>query len=640
MIKKFFSALFVVLVATSIMAQTGLTCEDPIPVDENYVATVDGPCTLWYVANTFDLPLSVYFSPFSENSTISPIVEVDFTCTPGVYNDPKLDSLINVIQGFDVEFPVMFMCDLVVRDGKNEWDLSIDKKYREQMTEFGITYNVQALVKVTFFEGGEIRLKPDDFFKNCFESSEYINLGDTIEVLPNDVERVFVVSYSEWQNDSIRFVWKGEDDARVWVASPMCEFEPSLLDPMVWNHLDLSSDSPLKMYSQEMKDAIKTHGNGGLYYGKVISSKVGKLVVEKIPANKPLGDAILLEYGVGTKIMANDTNTLYCFPKNWTSTQFAAPTAYGVEMYVSNQPDFAPIIQGANVLESYKFDSENSAKALYLSSKEIANLRLKAVDDYIYVRFRTASTTIITPSAWITNGCLENTVQLEPNVVKIVPANSSNIVYRLRYQDFEGYDMTIKWNGSRTLSVYMADISDFRLSNSGPNILLYQSVNRRSSVVVPVSVVSEWASRVDEDGYVYVCLDATVGSGISFITEKPVEEDPVITTNECVESSIKLNIGDQLTLNLNNAFTVYCINYAEWAAQGATLQWTGEEPLHTFVAETCQFAVAPYNKFVHLYLPITAETALDMNALAPYVDDAGYLYIRFLTEKEGVLTIK
>jgi hypothetical protein len=111
-------------------------------------------------------------------------------------------------------------------------------------------------------------------------------------------------------------------------------------------------------------------------------------------------------------------------------------------------------------------------------------------------------------------------------------------------------------------------------------------------------------------------------------------------TNPCVESSTKLNIGDQLTLNLNNAFTVYCINYAEWAAQGATLQWTGEEPLHTFVAETCQFAVAPYNKFVHLYLPITAETALDMNALAPYVDDAGYLYIRFLTEKEGVLEVK
>jgi hypothetical protein len=201
-------------------------------------------------------------------------------------------------------------------------------------------------------------------------------------------------------------------------------------------------------------------------------------------------------------------------------------------MYVSNQPDFEPIAQGENVLESYKFDSENSAKVLYLSSKEIANLSLKAVDDYIYVRFCTASATIITPSAWITNGGLENTVQLEPNVVKIIPANSSNIVYRLRYQDFEGYDMTIKWNGNRTLSVYVADVCDFHLSDSGPNILLYQSVSRRSSVVVPVSVVSEWASSEDEDGYVYVCLDTTYRSGISFITEKPVPADPEISTNE------------------------------------------------------------------------------------------------------------
>ena len=156
MIKKFFAALFVVLFATSMVAQTGLTCEDPIPVDENYVGVISGPCTLWYEAHTYDLPLHVYFSPYAEKSVVSPIVEIDFTCTPGVYDDPKIDSLINVIEGFDLEFPVEFMCDLVVRDGKNEWDLSIDKKYREQMAEFGLTYNVPAYVKVTFFESGTV----------------------------------------------------------------------------------------------------------------------------------------------------------------------------------------------------------------------------------------------------------------------------------------------------------------------------------------------------------------------------------------------------------------------------------------------------------------------------------------------------
>ena len=98
-------------------------------------------------------------------------------------------------------------------------------------------------------------------------------------------------------------------------------------------------------------------------------------------------------------------------------------------------------------------------------------------------------------------------------------------------------------------------------------------------------------------------------------------------------------------MNLDSAFTVYCFNYAEWAAQNVTFQWAGEEALHTFVAETCQFAVAPYNKYVLNYVAIPAQgkVVLDAATLAAFadkVDDAGYLYIRFLTEKEGTLTIK
>ena len=103
--KKFLSTLFVVVLAAPMMAQTGLTCNDPIPVDESYTGTVSGPCELWYVANTYDLPLHVYFSPFADQSRVSPDVSIDFTCTPGVYEDPKIDSLINLITDFDIEFP-------------------------------------------------------------------------------------------------------------------------------------------------------------------------------------------------------------------------------------------------------------------------------------------------------------------------------------------------------------------------------------------------------------------------------------------------------------------------------------------------------------------------------------------------------
>ena len=39
--KQLFSTLLVVFFATSMMAQTGLTCNDPIPVDKSYTGHVE-----------------------------------------------------------------------------------------------------------------------------------------------------------------------------------------------------------------------------------------------------------------------------------------------------------------------------------------------------------------------------------------------------------------------------------------------------------------------------------------------------------------------------------------------------------------------------------------------------------------------
>ena len=61
------------------VAQTGLTCDDPIPVNGDYTAVIDGPCTLWYTAGTYDLPLTVHFAPDNLNSSYSPVVELDLT---------------------------------------------------------------------------------------------------------------------------------------------------------------------------------------------------------------------------------------------------------------------------------------------------------------------------------------------------------------------------------------------------------------------------------------------------------------------------------------------------------------------------------------------------------------------------------
>ena len=743
MIKKFFSALALVLFSTSMMAQTGLTCEDPIPVDENYTGTVDGPCELWYSAWTYDLPLTVHFIPDDPNSSWGPEVMVDFTCTPGVYADPKLDSLINFVEEYDVAFPIEFLCDLVKEDGKVEWDLSVNKNYREQLAEFGVPYNVQAFIKVTYFESGRITLKPDTLFKNCMESAEYLHLGDTIDVLANDADRVFVLPYVDWQNDSIQFTWIGEESATIYAAVQECNFTPSTSNVYVWTSFETSEEQPYKLYSSDMKQAIKDNIGAGLFYGKIIAPNAGRLVIEHIPMGAVEGGATLMEYGQSYSIAANDTNALFCFPKSWAATQFIADNQKNSVMFLSKSHEFTTSYSNPNLLATYLFSKDGAVASVSLSSTELANLYTN-VNDYVYVRFLTSENTTITPVSWDASDCADKSTQLVSGKQIVVPARSSSVVYRLYYEDWKNSKLLIEWSGISTLPTYIADTCFHYLASDDEHVVTSYHVARRSSKEYDMETVNSWASRVDADGFLYVRFNPTNKGNVTFtsIKPEPVLPDTIYTTisetlcygesydwngqsystageykqsfiatngadsivtlqltilpevtptkeeatieagetytwngkeyteageytitlqdkngcdyqatlvlkvnkplSPCLQSSIKLNVGDEVVINLDSAFTVYAIDYAAWMAQPVTLVWTGAEALHTFVAETCVFALAPYNKYVHAYVPVPAQgdSALDMEALAPYVDEDGYLYVRFLTEFEGVLTIE
>lgn len=645
MIKNFLCALVALFIFSAHMvAQTGLTCDDPIPVNGDYTAVIDGPCTLWYTAGTYDLPLTVHFAPDNLNSSYSPVIELDLTCTPGVYDDPKVHELVTMAEDFNIDFPVKRTCDKVdYGNGRIEWNFPVNSSYRDQLANFGVTYNVPAFVKVSFPEAGRIYLKPDTLFRNCMENSQYLHLGDTISVLSNDLDRVFVVPMTDWKEDSIQFVWTGSEPAIFYVATTRCEFIPEATDPSVIATYELQPNQPFKIKSKTMKDIVEKYEAGGLYYGKCIAQSNGQLIIEKIPLSPIQGNAILMEYDKPISLKAND-NTLYCFPRSWEATQFVANTQFITKIYVSNTIDFTATDDSQNLLSKFAFTLVDNERELKVSSKEMKQITAKASDDYIYVRFQCAQATTIVPSAWDASLCADNSTKITTEPFS-VPAKSSNTVYRLYYDDWKGYDMTVTWMSGTNLKMYIADTCSFFLSSSGPEVVFYSSIAKRKSITIPASTIIEWAERVDADGFLYVRLNCTNQGTITFTSSKPAEEDPIIPTSPCVLNSIELKANDQLTLNLDSAFTIYRVNYAEFAAQDRTLTWTGATDLHTFVAETCTFAVAPYNKYVHVYVPVPAQgetlwTAAQWADLAAFVDEDGYLYIRFLTEKEGVLTVK
>ena len=636
--KHLFSTLIVVFFATGMMAQTGLTCENPIPVDKSYVGSVNADDELWYTASTYDLPLHVYFSPDSMDSKNSPEVMIDFTCNPGVYTDRKLDSVLRILEALNVYMPVEFVCDKVVRNGKVEWDLSIDERYRDQLTEYGLTHNIQAFVKVYYPEGGEIRLTPDTSFQSCIDHGHYAKLSDTIEIAANDSNKMIVLPYSEWKDEDVRFVWVGEKPARVWVAEDECHFTPVDASVYVKAKYDLDDATNKVLTPAEMKSAIENWIGAGIFYAKVLSDAPGKLVVERIPLGAIQGDAILLKHGEPVQLKAND-DRVFCFPKTWKSTEFLANTQYLMAMHVSNTPDFQP--GDANVLTVYPFTKENGKRKLQLTSGDISNLGTSATDDYLYVRFTCNTATTLTPQRWNISACVDKTVLITSGETFVC---DKNVVYRINYKEWAGYGMKINWSQRGSMPTHISSFCDFLLTD--PQKVDILTVPSRGTLNVDENRVNSWANSVDEEGFLYLRFNLTRQGDVTFTSSKPAEVDPeipVIPTSPCVLGSIELKAGDQLTLNLDSAFTIYRIDYAAWKEKGVTLSWAGAADLHTFVAETCTFAVAPYNKYVHVYVPVQGEHTIDVAAmadLAEYVDEDGYLYIRFLTEKEGVLTVE
>ena len=564
--KKLFSTLFVVFFATSMMAQTGLTCDDPIHVDKNYKGHVEvdpevGYTELWYTASTYDLPLHVYFSPDSAGSVWSPEVYVDFTCEPGVYDDSKLDSLINKMFVFGIQLPIEFMCDGVFRNGKQEWDLSINKSYREQLTEAGITYDIQAYVRVVFYESGSISLTPDTTYTSCMDN-EYVTLGDTIEILPNDSDRIFVMPYTDWQNDSVRFVWEGEQEANVWLAVEKCDFTPNTTSSFVWDVYTLSEGMPHKLQQQEIVDIIKAHKNGGVYFGKVLSPVAGKLIVEKTPMAPIEGGATLLEYGQSVEV--NSADQLFCFSRTWGATEFISSVGRGMTMYMAATPDFEASTGDANVIAYHDFTAISGQGYNYISKTEMTKLLENVPGDYVYVRFQCAQPATLTANVWDASSCANKSLMIRSNQEFEVEAKSQSTIYRMLYEDWKHGVITIEWFGNGTLPTYIADTCSFVASETSPNVLYYTNVPRRGTMQIDAATVDSWASRVDVDGYLYVCFNSTNSDYVLFTVDRPELPDPVYT-NE----SAAICFGDTYEWNGQTYSETGKYTYTTVAANGA-----------------------------------------------------------------------
>ena len=511
-------------------AEPGTTCYTAIPLGKDYKADISGPQTVWYSAWTFDLPLAVYFMPQNESDP-APEVEMDFSCTSGIYSDPIICMLF--CKGGTVTMPMPHKPPLETTtvEGKMAYYISMGKTYRDLLFKMGIDYNVEVFVKVNFKSAGFLSIAPDGMFSNCMDDSKFLRLGNEIKVKPNDDSTYVIAPYIQWRSDSIRYIWKGEKRCLLSVATT-CDFDPQdNSDEKVVQYKRIEPNDTLRVTSEEINNYINNDekpSEAGMFFAKFYSQSGGVMKVEKIPVPPPGGGATLLQYDKIADIPANNINALYAFPKSWTSaTKFTTPTDHVFRMYIGTTPDFTK----ENAIVSYSFFSSGAGHWLGLFGEDMQALWKNTKEKYLYVRFECTATTTILPTEWEPSECVSKW-QLIPkgeNTLTIAKGSYGNVYRRLYYYDWKGGDMTLKWNGTTgACPAYIGNTCDFEPEETGEAVIAHYSIPRNGGVwTITAAEIDTWADKLDPDGYVYLLCNPSKQSTMDISTTAPDETDPV-----------------------------------------------------------------------------------------------------------------
>ncbi len=493
----------------------GSSCSNPILLTSEYDAYIAEPGIYWFSSWTYDLPVKVYYIP--TDATINQPLKayVDFTCTPGVYDDPNLVELTNLADGWGHSMPLEFVADKTDIDGKPAYVLIVEDTYRELMRQFDITYNVEAKVQVEIPAAGKIQLAPDSAFRQCIESSHWLQLPDTIHLTPAMSDSVFVMPVTDWKNDSVRMTWTGsEQPLSIWLGST-CDFELSTSDPNVIDYLMLFPDGDeykeegyynyMDLSSELLQELIKEFGEGGLYYVKLVSAEKADFIIDYKQMSEDMARAIPMELDKPVSVAAEDTAQYYYFRKKWSdfSIQWTANTQDTIAAYFGTTPTFRISSADAHYLGKYYLYPQGGNSRLSLSSWELRNMVSNAEMDFLFVRFDAPQETEITPSVWSVGECAANTVEIQPNDSLTLLANRPADVYRIDYAKWSKGDITISWDGFSFVRTYLGDTCSFNLASNNAHVLNYQVLQKIDTMQITKDWLLGMSDRVDADGFLY-----------------------------------------------------------------------------------------------------------------------------------------
>lgn len=554
-------------------ATAGTSCENPIVVTKDFSMYISEPGTYWFKASTYDLPINVKVAPdfahFEEDKMdtyTEPKVSVDFSCTTGVYDDPNIQEMITSVSGWGVKVPINL--DFEENEEEMAYILGISETYRTLMMQYGITYDVEALVRLDISFPATASLAPDTAFRACADNAYWVKYPDTLTISTSTIDSVYVLPVTEWRSDSIRFRWTGTEKAQLWIGAT-CGFALSNSDENVLEIDTLYPAGDARCYidysSADLSQMVHDWGDGsGVFYARILSSEKAQFIVEPKPIQGAMASAIELVQDKTADVAADDTTQVYYFRKSWNknSIQLLAATDDTIVAYFGKTLDFYASPTDRNYIGSMLFYSENGQMVLNLTKQKIAEYAALGSTDFVFVRFQSPVATAITPVLWNTDECVSKSMRLlYPNDQEPLRTSQSVRLYTLNYDLWQQNDVLLRWSGVSKLNVYLADTCEFNLTASNKHVLFYSVIDPTIEPICTIlaDTLRSFADRVSAEDNLYLQF-VPKGNGTLYLSQEKLNDPPTdleIVKNDLwvvyTTNGIEIRVSEPQTLCLYNS---------------------------------------------------------------------------------------
>ena len=490
--KQLFISIFFALFAVAAMAQNdGFACEKAIYVDSTLVQYVEANTTYWFTANTEDLPLKVYFFPDGE-ADVDPQVYIDFTCEPGVYDDPNVRDLVGLAADLDIYFPMGAEFKEEVVLGQKAYTIEYERELLELLAMLGIDYSIPVYVSFASPIAGYVQVSNVKTVTVCTDIHQRVEMQDTLYLQANK-EGLFYFPVIEWKNKKMSFTWTGSTPIRAYLETD-CDFDTLTSDYTYKFATETNGLYTQVIQELDIENYIRDAQDGNMY------------VLFDVPENGKIYVSDYVDHGSVTisSCIKNLRSTAIDFPVyNMAMTSSVPSKAYRIEAnklqdknirlkwkatenkmavaYFASFCGFECDPADPDVIDTINFVYNEAEQAMIadIPLERVNKIAKQNTDGWLFMQIlrREAGSFSWNSYEVAQPDCDSKSILLQPNDSVYMPANYYNTSYKMPVDAWKDHAHTFTWRGNRKAYIFIADSCSFPLAPFNEHVGKYMEIN-------------------------------------------------------------------------------------------------------------------------------------------------------------------